>query len=101
MVYEEETYHEEGANKRYGQLRVLLGSFFATFENEVIEKDVALVRAYRFLTDDGVLECPIITWETDPEKSYAVIQVSQIREGIHVIPHFVQTDLYFVNKYKF
>ena len=101
VVYKGDANDEEGSNKKYEQLRVLLKCFFTTIENEIVEKDLALLRMYRFLSDDGVLECPIITWEVDPNRSYVVIEVSQITEGIQVIPHFLQTELYFVNKYKF
>ena len=101
VVYERDANDEECSNKRYGQLRVLLKCFFTTIENEIVEKDLALLRVYRFLSDDGVLKCPIITWEVDPNRSYVVIEVSHTTEGIQVIPHFLQTELYFVNKYKF
>jgi hypothetical protein len=104
----------------YAQLRLLFGSTFRDVCSGLhVQKSLAFVQWYEEVPSSGLarmLKCKYLSWVCDSGssirrgksrttsntgESYAIVEISNILQVIHVVPNFMEEGQFFVNRYKF
>jgi hypothetical protein len=59
-----------------------------TREDQIITKELFLLKMNRFVQLNTFFECPMLQWEEDHTRNYKVVEISTIEKVMQVILHF-------------
>ena len=69
--------------------------------DKTLGKDLCLLRLYKYVQFDSLLNRNALKWRGNNGGSYAVVEIGSILKAVQILPNFQRDDHLFVNSYKF